>query len=273
MHRGRSHASPRPTRRPPPAPAGTSPARIEAIRSEGAVVEEVDGDYDDAVRAAAAIARDDPDAVVVSDTSWDGYTAIPTRIAEGYETIFVELDEQLAALGAALGPLDALVIPMGVGALAMAAVAHYPGGPGHGPRRIAVEPDGADCLYRSIAAGHPVTAPGPHRSIMVGMNCGTVSPIAWPVLRAGIDDCVTIEDRWAVEAMRLLARSGIAAGETGAASTAALLAAAAAGGVEQLGLGPAATAVCLCTETATDPASFVRIVGSTADEVRARRPA
>ncbi len=67
--------------------------------------------------------------------------------------------------------------------------------------------------------------------------------------------------------------SGIAAGETGAASTAALLAAAAAGGVEQLGLGPAATAVCLCTETATDPASFVRIVGSTADEVRARRPA
>ena len=108
---------------------------------------------------------------------------------------------------------------------------------------------------------------------MVGMNCGTVSPIAWPVLRAGIDDCVTIEDRWAVEAMRLLARSGIAAGETGAASTAALLAAAAAGGVEQLGLGPAATAVCLCTEPAPAPAPSARIVGSTADEVRARRPA
>src|SRR6185436_4220910 len=39
-------------------PAGAAPARVAAIASEGAVVEEVDGTYDDAVVRAAAVAAE-----------------------------------------------------------------------------------------------------------------------------------------------------------------------------------------------------------------------
>ena len=48
-------------------PAGTADARIAGIESEGATVEVLDGTYDDAVAASAALAG--PDVLVVSDTS------------------------------------------------------------------------------------------------------------------------------------------------------------------------------------------------------------
>jgi diaminopropionate ammonia-lyase len=66
-------------------PAGTAAARIEAIESEGAPVTVVDGTYDDAVRASAALAADD--VLVVSDTSWEGYTEVPRTVIAGYATI------------------------------------------------------------------------------------------------------------------------------------------------------------------------------------------
>ena len=74
-------------------PAGTAEARITGIESEGATVEVVDGTYDDAVAASAALAADD--VLVVSDTSWDGYVDVPADVIDGYTTIFAEVDEQL----------------------------------------------------------------------------------------------------------------------------------------------------------------------------------
>lgn len=246
-------------------PAGTVDARIDAIAGEGATVSVVDGDYDHAVATAAALADDRH--LVVSDTSWAGYTEVPTDIAAGYATIFEEIDEQMAILG--IERPDAVVVPVGVGALAVAAVAHWPAGPPDGPARIAVEPTSAACLVAAIEADGPVTVPGPHTSIMAGMNCGTVSPVAWPAMRAGIDRCVTVDDDDAREAMRRLADAGLVVGETGAASVAALLAAArpAGGSLAVLGLGPEAVVVCLCTEGATDPVGYRTIVGRAPEEV------
>ena len=251
-------------------PAGTVDARVEAIESEGATVTVIDGDYDEAVATAAATADDDADRVVISDTSWPGYVDVPTWIAEGYATIFGEIDDQLAA--ADLGPLDAYVVPVGVGAFAKAALDHWPAGPPDGPLRIAVEPLAADCLYRSIAAGEPTVAPGPHDSIMAGMNCGTVSMIAWPVMRDRVDWCVAIEDDYAAEAMRALAAEGLVVGETGAAALGALLAllAEAPDGLAAVGLDASSTVLCLCTEGATDPVNYERIVGSAPDAIAAR---
>ena len=151
-------------------PAGTATARIDAIASEGAQVTVVDGTYDDAVRASAELAGDR--ALVVSDTSWEGYTEVPRTVIEGYSTIFSELDAQLPA------PPQVVVIPMGVGALLAAAVEHYAAD----ATIVAVEPLSAACGLHSAAAGHPVVVPGPHDSIMAGLNCGTVSPIAWPAV-------------------------------------------------------------------------------------------
>lgn len=234
-------------------PAGTAKARIEAIESDGADVSVVDGDYDAAVARAAAEASSD--CLVVSDTSWPGYDVIPRRVAEGYSTIFWELDEGLG------GRPDALVVPIGVGALAAAAVTHYRAGEvssGDGPLLVGVEPADAACVLESARAGRLVSVSGPHRSIMAGLNCGTPSMVAWPKVSAGFDWFVAMDDEWARAAMRDLAVDGVVAGETGAAALGGL--AASIGLIDDARL--RGTVVVLCTEGATDPAAYRAIVGS-----------
>jgi diaminopropionate ammonia-lyase len=226
-------------------PAGTAGARIDGIESEGAPVTVVDGTYDDAVRASAALAADD--VLVVSDTSWEGYTEVPRTVIEGYATIFAEIDEQLAAAP------DLIVVPMGVGALAAAVVTHYAAR----ATIVVVEPLSAACGMDSAAAGRPVEVPGPHDSIMAGLNCGMVSIVAWPTVSAGADVFVAVDDAAAEAAMRDLAALGIVAGETGAAALAGLRAAVGAGVTDLAGR----RALVLCTEGATDPVAYRRIVG------------
>src|SRR6202040_2705835 len=120
------------------------------------------GDYDLAVARAAEEAG--PTALVVSDTSWDGYTDVPRWVAEGYSTIFAEIDLALAA------PPATVVIPVGVGALAAAAIVHYRLTHQDAATVLAgVEPRGADCVLQSVLAGHRVTVAGPHLSMMVGL--------------------------------------------------------------------------------------------------------
>jgi diaminopropionate ammonia-lyase len=227
-------------------PAGTAPARIAAIESEGAPVTVVDGTYDDAVRASAALAAND--VLVVSDTSWDGYIEVPRTVIEGYTTIFSEIDEQLAD-----APPEVVVVPMGVGALAAAVVRHYAAR----ATIIVVEPLSAACGLHSAEAGRPVEVPGPHDSIMAGLNCGMVSIIAWPTVSAGADVFVAVDDAAAESAMRDLDALGVVAGETGAAALAGLRAAVDAG-VPDIAQ---RRVLVLCTEGATDPDAYRRIVG------------
>ena len=247
-------------------PTGTVPARIDAIVRENAEVVVVDGDYDAAVARAALEASDR--CLVISDTSWPGYEATPRRVIEGYHTIFHEIDDALAATG--LEQPHVVVVPVGVGALMAAAVGHYRARSDE-VVIVGVEPMGADCVLRSARAGHLETAPGPHRSIMVGLNCGTPSPVAWPVVSRGVDWFVSIEDDWAMQAMRTLAGAGVVAGETGSAAL---------GGLTAFLTGPESaarraasrideqtTVLILCTEGATDPQAYRRIVGRDADAV------
>jgi diaminopropionate ammonia-lyase len=234
-------------------PQGTARARIAAIRAEGAVVEEVDGDYDTAVLRAAE--RAGPGRIVVSDTSWPGYETTPRHVVHGYSTIFAEVDDQVEGASP-----DAVILQCGVGSFAAAAIGHYkdPARPGSPPTLLGVEPADAACVLASIRAGTPTAVPGPHVSIMAGLNCGTVSRIAWPLLRNGMDVLVAIDDEWTRRAMRDLAMVGIAAGETGAASLAAGLALV---GTEHR-LPPDATVLLVCTEGPTDPEQYAAIVGS-----------
>ena len=245
-------------------PAGTAAARITAIESEGAPVAVIDGDYDDAVRQCARDAG--PGCLVISDTSWPGYEQIPAWVIDGYATMFWEVQEQLADTG---GLVDAVALPVGVGALASAAVRHFRGrtqaARAGGARLIGVEPAGSDCVGQSVRAGHPVIVPGPHTSIMAGLNCGTPSRLAWPLLERGLDVMVAIDDEPAREAMRLLDRAGIVAGETGAAALGGLLALREGRQAPQVikaaGLRPDARLLVICSEGATDAAAYERIVG------------
>jgi diaminopropionate ammonia-lyase len=247
-------------------PAGTADARIEAIRSEGATVEMVDGSYEDAVgRAAHADPRTH---LVVSDTSWEGYERIPGWVIEGYDTIFLEIEQQLQDAGMKIP--DVVVVPIGVGALGASAAAFADRVWHDGrPALLGVEPVSADCVLVSVARGEITEVPGPHTSIMAGLNCGLPSRLAFPRVRDRFAAFVAIADSRAAAAMVTLAGEGIVGGETGAAALGGLGAALEldAGGV--LGLGPAASVLLLVTEGATDPVSYERIVGTSPERVSA----
>jgi diaminopropionate ammonia-lyase len=230
------------------------PARIEAIRSEGAEVRIVDGTYDDAIDASASLAGDR--CLVISDTAWPGYEDVPGWVIDGYSTIFTEADQDMAAMGAS-GP-DLVTIQIGVGALATAAANHYRR-PGlvERPMLVGVEPTGAACLTASIEEGALVQIPGPYDSIMSGLNCGTPSPLAWPVLSAALDVLVAIDDERVRGAMRDLASAGVVAGECGAAGVAGLQF------LRESGEWPshARSALVISSEGATDIAAYEAIVG------------
>ena len=144
-------------------------ARREAIVGEGAEVVVVDGSYDEAVERSA-----EAEGLLISDTSWLGYERVPSWVIEGYSTMLWEIEDELEGRGEA-GP-DLVVVQVGVGALATAVVTHFrrPEAPQH-PKFVAVEPARADCLFQSISAGKLVSVPGPHDSIMAGLNCGRPS--------------------------------------------------------------------------------------------------
>lgn len=247
-------------------PRGTVPARIHAIQNEGAEVIVVDGDYDAAVARSAEEASDR--CLVISDTSWPGYDVTPRRVVDGYTTIFLEIEQALAAAG--VGAPDVVLVPMGVGAFMSAAVSYYRSRPWTGAL-VGVEPADANCIQASAAAGELTAVPGPHRSIMVGLNCGLPSPVAWPRVSTGVDWMVSIADDRAREAMRGLAGSGVVAGETGAAALGALAALVEDGSTSAFReaglLGPDATILLMITEGATDRGHFQAIVGRAPEEV------
>jgi diaminopropionate ammonia-lyase len=181
-------------------------------------------------------------------------------VIEGYATIFAELDGQLAALGAPMP--DLVMVPLGVGALGAAAASSLRAGlePSEGPMLVGVEPDSANCVAAAVAAGHVVEVPGPHRSIMAGLNCGLASMLALPAVAAGFGAFVTIDDDRCRDAMRSMAAAGLDVGETGAAALGGLVALRAEHGAE-LPVPADATVLLLATEGVTDPVNFERIVG------------
>jgi diaminopropionate ammonia-lyase len=76
---------------------------------------------------------------------------------------------------------------------------------GNEPLIVGVEPLDANCVQASALAGEISHVPGPHESIMVGLNCGTASLTAWPRVSAGVDWFVSVDDDMARQAMRDLA--------------------------------------------------------------------
>jgi diaminopropionate ammonia-lyase len=183
------------------------------IEAEGADVVRLDVGYDDAVRAAAAYAGESDGRALVQDTAWDGYTEVPAWIVDGYRTLLEEVDEQLG------GAPDVVAVPVGVGSLAEAVVRHHRRPDAPHPSVLSVEPDTAACVLTSLCAGEPVTVPT-GSTVMAGLNCGTVSSSAWPVLRDGCDTAVAVSDEQARRAVADLGTLGLSSGPSGAATLA-----------------------------------------------------
>jgi diaminopropionate ammonia-lyase len=142
------------------------------------------------------------------------------------------------------------------------------------PRLVIVEPTAADCHFESARAGRPVAVNGSLDTVMAGLACGEVSPVAWEILDRGASAFVTIDDAFALDAMRVLAKPApadpaIVAGETGASGLAALLAAHERDDVRQaLRLDRWSRVLLIGSEGDTDPELYARIVGNDEREVR-----
>ena len=83
----------------------------------------------------------------------------------------------------------------------------------------------AACVTASLAAHTQISVDTSVPTIMAGLNCGTISTIAWPVIRDQLEAAVTVTDDQARVAMQRLHELGIPAGPSGAASLAGVRAA------------------------------------------------
>ncbi|RQS22485.1 diaminopropionate ammonia-lyase [Burkholderia sp. Bp8998] len=261
--------------------------REQAIVAHGARIVRIAGNYDESVVHAAQLA-DANGWHVVSDTSYDGYEAIPRDVMQGYGVIAAEALAQQAAGDDAGGnggnggnggqPFTHVFLQGGVGGLAAGVASYLWEHAGvRRPHFIVVEPRQADCLYQSALAGRATKATGSVDSVMAGLACGEASPLAWDFLEPCIDHFMLIDDDDAVQAMRALAAGSerdvpFVSGESGAAGIAGLtvlmrdpaLA-------RQAGLDANARVLAINTEGATAPSVYQQCVGETADAVLARQ--
>ncbi len=247
----------------------TSKARIEAIRDYGATVKIIDGNYDDAVRQIVVDAEKNG-WIIISDTSWDGYTTVPLWIMQGYSTMLLEAQEQFSAQGI-VKPTH-IFIQAGVGALAASVIGFYNSLFGsEAPVCTVVEPENAACLYESmsIADGDPHPVKGALNTIMAGLACGEPSPIAWNILKKTADAFVSCPDYVAAKGMRIYATPlkgdpFIVSGESGAVTLGALIGILTEEGLstlkEVLKLDEKSQILLINTEGNTDPVQFRQII-------------
>ena len=126
-----------------------------------------------------------------------------------------EIEEQLEGQTA-----THVFAPVGVGSFAQAITTHFRS-KDSSTSVIGVEPDVAACLWKSLKAGRP-TAIKTFRTIMTGLDCGTVSTTAWPILSKGLRASLTVSDFEAHSASIYLNSQGLSGGPCGASTLAAL---------------------------------------------------
>lgn len=159
-----------------------------------------------------------------------------------------------------------VAVQIGVGGLATAVVQHYRSSAiSRKPKIVGVEPVKAACVLKSVRANKIVAIPGPHDSIMAGLNCGVPSLTAWPVISRGLDVLVAIEDDYARQSMRELAKAGVVAGETGGAGLGGIMKVLPSSGLQRardaLNITNSTHILVISTEGATDPQVYRQIVG------------
>ena len=246
-------------------PKGGSPERLANIRGLGAEASFTTYNYDDTVRHAANLAKE-KGWVLVQDTAFDGYTEIPRWIMQGYTTLAHEAMKQYDDM-----PTH-IFLQAGVGSLPGAITGYLAAH--HGAQRpviTIVEPNRADCIYRTAAASdgerHIVT--GEISSIMAGLSCGEPNPIAWEILRDYADHFVSVPEWVAAKGMRILGNPldddpRVVSGESGAVTTGLVAELMQNRSLDYLrdriGLGKDSRILCISTEGDTDRTNYRRVV-------------
>ena len=246
-------------------PKGTVAERLNNIRLAGADADIIDGNYDDAVRLSRKEAAKNG-WIIVQDTSWEGYEEIPAWIMQGYCTMGLESYEQLPQK-----PTH-IFLQAGVGSMAGTIAALFASIYGEErPKIIIVEPNNADCFYRTAKADdgnlHIVT--GDMKTIMAGLACGEPCGLAWEILKNCADHFIAFPDWAAARGMRILGNplgtdDRVISGESGASGFGCMVAILTEPELaplkQELGLDETSRVLFFSTEGATDRENYRRIV-------------
>lgn len=200
-------------------PKGSSKARLAAIRKEGAHAGITNVNYDETVKLCARLAEENG-WVLIQDTAWEGYEDIPLWIMQGYAAIALEIIEEMETND--VQPPTHIFLQAGVGSFAAGIAAYFAQyyGADH-PTIIIVEPDQADCFYRSFLTGKMKTVTGNLDTIMAGLACGVPNERAYRILINTAYAAFSCNDAIAALGMRVLGNPvgddrKIISGESGA---------------------------------------------------------
>lgn len=185
------------------------------LRAQGAEVCREGADYAASMEAAQKAAEENG-WILLSDSSWEGYTELPHILMEGYLQMVAEAVQQCP------NPPTHILLQAGVGGLAGAVAAYVRHAWGEDPVIIVVEPDAAPALQASIDAGRSVFAPGPD-SIMGRLDCKEPSLIALNGLARDADFFLTLSDDDVLSQLPVLAKAGFETTASGGAGVAAVL--------------------------------------------------
>jgi len=176
-----------------------SAGREAAMSALGAEVIRISGDYDESVKLCASEAQKN-DWQMVSDTSYEGYTEIPSNVMAGYTVLASEVINQLDE------PPTHVYLQAGVGGLAAAIAARLWIEYGSDrPHITVVESEYSDCVLQSFIEQSPSTVEITRETVMAGLSCGEMSLLAWQILSGCCDQVMTIADDQVAAAMRLFA--------------------------------------------------------------------
>ncbi|RQD69959.1 MAG: diaminopropionate ammonia-lyase [Tindallia sp. MSAO_Bac2] len=250
-------------------PKGSSLFRLKRIQKEGATAEITDLNYDDAVRYSQEYAEQNS-GIVVQDTAWENYEKIPGWIMQGYaimaNEIIMEIEKDERK------PPTHIMLQAGVGSFAAAIVGYFVEKyRENAPKFIIVEPDQADCYYRSakINDGLPHAVGGDMNTIMAGLACGEPNLVGWKIINHYAAAYISCPDEIAARGMRILAApldgdEIIISGESGAVGVGLLSVIMENASLKELKdhleLDENARVLCINTEGDTDPEHYRKVV-------------
>ena len=171
------------------------------MRDLGADVIRVKGNYDNSLKECIKQSNKNK-WEIVQDVSWEGYKEVPKIIMAGYTIMIKEILDEIDS-----NSITHVFLQAGVGGMAAAMIAGFAKLSKNIPKFIIIEPENADCVFKSIQNNKPTSIDIKKETVMGGMSCGDVSSIAWEILKNSTNYCMTIPDNAISTAVALLAES------------------------------------------------------------------
>jgi len=174
--------------------------RAKAMRSFGADVIRVKGNYDNSLKECIMQSKKN-NWQIVQDVAWEDYKLVPTLTMAGYSVMMKEISEQINDQ-----KISHVILQAGVGGMAAAMVAGIARYLDNVPIIIVVEPENAACVLESIKVGKIEKISIKNESLMGGMSCDEVSMVPWEILKNSVSHCVTVSDNYIAKTIKSLAK-------------------------------------------------------------------